>query len=195
MCWRWRVWLRLACCLAVCCPGANKLCRAVSIQAYTGSLGTFLNLSLCLPPVYPSVSLYPLTDSRLWGALLSILHTPWAPQSLDRSGSVSPQWVNWGEVSVCEPVPGKEGRHGVQNVCVCLRGWLALCSIVWLACMHFAWSSLLVHYCCLCLTAVCMACSNVTGSPPLPSATIEAIEAIETEEKDGEGKSRTCIWA
>lgn len=38
-----------------------------------GSLGTFLNLSLSLPPVFPSVSLYPLTDSRLWGAPLSIL--------------------------------------------------------------------------------------------------------------------------
>ncbi|TSL04338.1 Serine/threonine-protein phosphatase 2B catalytic subunit alpha isoform [Bagarius yarrelli] len=82
---------------------------------------------------------------------------------------------------------GKEGWPGVrERMCVCLRGCLALCSIVWLACMHFAGSSLPVHYCCLCLTAVCMACSSVTGSPPLPSATIEAIEAIETEAKDGE---------
>lgn len=40
------------------------------------SRGTFLNLYLSLPPVSPSVSLYPLTDSRLWGALLYILHAP-----------------------------------------------------------------------------------------------------------------------
>lgn len=44
-----------------------------------------------------------------------------------------------------------------------------------------------VRYCC------CMACSNITHSTPLPPATIEAIEAIETDE-DGEGNSRTCIW-
>ncbi|KTF72721.1 hypothetical protein cypCar_00038700, partial [Cyprinus carpio] len=36
-----------------------------------------------------------------------------------------------------------------------------------------------VRYCC------CMACSGVTHSPPLPPATVEAIEAIETDE-DGE---------
>ncbi|KAA0720197.1 Serine/threonine-protein phosphatase 2B catalytic subunit alpha isoform [Triplophysa tibetana] len=37
-----------------------------------------------------------------------------------------------------------------------------------------------VHFC------SCMACSGVTHSPPLPPATIEAIEAIETESEDGE---------
>lgn len=107
-CWRWRGWPQLACCQAVCCPGASKLCRAVSIQAYTGSLGTFLNLSLSFPPVSPSVSLYPLTDSRLWGALLSILHALWvAPKP-------GPQWVGF-------PAVGKLGWGECLWVCARLR--------------------------------------------------------------------------
>lgn len=35
---------------------------------------------------------------------------------------------------------------------------------------------------------ICMALSGVTYSPPPPSATIEAIEAIETHAEDREGK-------
>jgi len=36
---------------------------------------------------------------------------------------------------------------------------------------------------------ICMALSGVTCSPPPPSATIEAIEAIEPNDEDREGKS------
>lgn len=36
---------------------------------------------------------------------------------------------------------------------------------------------------------ICMALTGVTCSPPPPSATIEAIEAIETHDEDREGKT------
>lgn len=128
MCWRWRGWPQLACCPVVCCLGASKLCRAVSIKAYMRLLGTFLSLSLSLPHVSPSVSLYPLTGSRLWGALLSILHALWgAPKP-------GPQWVGfppvdklgWGErLWVCARLRRTASRPGT---CVCAWGVDWLCA-------------------------------------------------------------------